>query len=202
MIKLKSFLTALFIAVALVTTTGHAAVATALTGKTVTFNVTANGTTPFTYQWKKAGVNISGVAATSNPYIIGAVTLADAGVYTVSVTNSAGSTLSDTGTLTVYALPVFTTQPVNVSTTIGGSASFTVVVTGSPSPTLQWQKAGVNIAGATSATYSIASAVAGDAGSYTVVATNAGGVVTSTAATLTVNAVAPTLDPITITVSP
>lgn len=202
MIKLKSLLTALFIAVAFVTTSGHAAVATALTGKTVTFTVTASGTTPFTYQWKKAGTNISGIAATSNPYIIGAVTLADAGDYTVSVTNSAGSTLSDTGTLTVYALPAFTTQPVNVSTTIGGSASFTVVVTGSPAPTLQWQKGGVNIAGATSATYSIASAVSGDAGSYTVVATNAGGVVTSTAATLTVNAVAPTLNPITITVSP
>jgi hypothetical protein len=41
-----------------------------------------------------------------------------------------------------------------------------VVATGSPPPTYQWQKDGTDIASANGATYTIASAQDGDAGSY------------------------------------
>ena len=99
-----------------------------------------------------------------------------------------------TGGVTAVA-PSITTQPNSVTVTAGSPASFTVAASGSPAPTFQWQKGGVNITGAMSATYSIASAVAGDAGSYAAVVTNSAGTVTSSAATLTVNAAtsAPTI---------
>ena len=79
----------------------HASTATVTPGKKVTLSVAANGTAPFNYQWKKNGVNISG--ATSSTYVISGVQLQNAGNYTVAVSNAAGSTTSDVGTLTVVA---------------------------------------------------------------------------------------------------
>src|SRR5207244_724648 len=60
----------------------------------------------------------------------------------------------------------------------------------------QWQKNGVNIAGATSASYTTATTITSDSGStFRVVVTNTAGTVTSSAATLTVHApaAAPTI---------
>jgi sugar lactone lactonase YvrE len=74
--------------------------------------------------------------------------------------------------------------------TTGSGATFTVAANGVAPLSYQWQKNGVNIVSATMASYSIASAQATDAGSYTVMVTNSIGSVTSSAATLTVSAVA------------
>ncbi len=58
-------------------------------GNTATFTVTATGTAPLTYQWRKNGTNISG--ATSSAYTIASVTTANAGTYSVVVSNGSGS---------------------------------------------------------------------------------------------------------------
>ena len=97
------------------------------------------------------------------------------------------------------AAPVITTQPSSVAVLGGGSATFTASASGTPAPTYQWQKNGVAIAGATSSSYAIATATTADAGSYTVVATNSAGSVTSSIALLSV-IVAPSNAVITITV--
>jgi hypothetical protein len=68
-------------------------------GSSVTFSVVATGTTPLTYQWKKNGSNISG--ATKSSYTISSTKTSDAGSYTVTVSNSAGSVTSSAATLTV-----------------------------------------------------------------------------------------------------
>ncbi len=200
-----------------VTVTGVAAVAPTITtqpsavsvatGGTASFTVSASGTPAPTYQWQKGGVNIAG--ATSATYSIASVTTGDAGNYTVVATNSAGSVTSAAATLTVTAAtaaPAITTQPVSQTVASGSAVSFTVSASGTPAPTYQWQKGGVNIAGATSATYSISSATTGDAGNYTAVATNSAGSATSSSATLTVNAVtvAPAITghPVSQTVAP
>ncbi len=82
--------------------------------------------------------------------------------------------------------PVITQQPSSQSVCQSGMASFTVSAIGSPAPTYQWKKNGVNIGGATSTTYTIPSAVLGDAANYTCLITNSLGNVTSDAAALTV----------------
>lgn len=85
--------------------------------------------------------------------------------------------------------PTITTQPQGQSVTVGTNVVFSVVATGKPNPTYQWNKNGTAIAGATNTTYSITSAQTSDAGTYTVTVSNSVGSVTSTGATLTVNPV-------------
>src|SRR5207245_1715001 len=113
--------------------------------------------------------------------------------------NSVGSATSAAATLTVNAAPVaptITTQPANQTVTAGQTAAFTVVATGTAPLSYQWQKNGVNVAGATAASYTTAATVTSDSGSTCrVVVINSVGSATSAAATLTVNAaaVAPTI---------
>jgi hypothetical protein len=118
---------------------------------------------------------------------LGAVQLADAGSYTVTATNVAGAVTSSEAVISVGAVPTIATQPLAQSVLGGQGVTLTVIVAGAPAPTLQWRKDGVAIAGATGTTLTLTSAAAGDAGSYTVVATNVAGAVTSSAAVVTVN---------------
>jgi hypothetical protein len=62
-----------------------------------------------------------------------------------------------------------------------------VACTGAPAPTYQWRKDGTPISGATNATLTLANVQPDNAGSYSVVITNAAGSVTSNATALTVN---------------
>jgi len=157
-------------------------------GQAVTLSVTADGTAPFDYQWYKDGSALTG--ATNPTYTMSSFQAADAGTYSAVVSNAYGSATSDSGLLSLAVgnvSPVFTTQPVDQTVTIGGAVTFIAAASGTPAPAFQWQKDGANIAGATGASYTIASTMTGDAGSYTVVATNSAGAATSNAASLTVN---------------
>ena len=159
-------------------------------GASVTFSAAASGTPAPTYQWRLNGVNISGATAAS--YTIAGVTSASAGTYAVVTSNSAGSATSNGAVLTVNvatAAPVITTQPVSQTVTAGASVTFSAAASGTPAPTYQWRKNGVNIGGATGAAYAIANVLSGDAGTYSVVATNSAGTATSSGAVLTVNPV-------------
>jgi len=171
---------------------------TVTAGQTAGFTVVATGTAPLSYQWQKNGVNIAGATAAS--YITPVTTTADSGsTFRVVVNNSVGSSTSAAATLTVNAAPVaptITTQRANQTVTAGQTAGFTVVATGTAPLSYQWQKNGVNVAGATAASYTTAATVTSDSGStFGVVVSNSVGSVTSAAATLTVNAapVAPTI---------
>ena len=69
-------------------------------GQTATFKVTATGTAPLKYQWSRNGTAISG--ATAAAYTTAATTTADNGAsFTVAVSNSAGSIISQPAVLTV-----------------------------------------------------------------------------------------------------
>jgi len=171
---------------------------TVTAGQTATFTVVAAGTAPLSYQWQKNGVNIAGATAAS--YTSPATTPADsASTFRVVVTNTAGTVTSNAATLTVNAAPVaptISTQPTNQTVTAGQTATFTVVAAGTAPLSYQWQKNGVNVAGATSASYTTPVTTTSDSGStFAVVVSNTAGTVTSAAATLTVNAaaVAPTI---------
>jgi hypothetical protein len=162
-------------------------------GQTATFTVIASGTSPLSYQWQKNTANIAG--ATGSSYTTPATSTSDNGSqFRVVVTNSVGAATSNSATLTVSsssapnAAPKIITQPANQTVTVGQAATFSVVASGTPAPTYQWQKNGANISGATSASYSTPPTVSGDSGStFDVIVSNSVGSVTSNLATLTVN---------------
>jgi hypothetical protein len=71
-------------------------------GQTATYSVTATGTAPLSYQWRKNGTAIAG--ATSASYTTPAATTADNGAtFAVVVSNPAGSVTSRSARLTVGA---------------------------------------------------------------------------------------------------
>lgn len=86
-------------------------------GQTATFSIVATANPAPTYQWRKNAVNISGATAAS--YSIANVQPADSGLYSVVVTNTAGSVTSSNARLTITrpnTLPVATiTAPANNS---------------------------------------------------------------------------------------
>ncbi|HEU4932964.1 MAG TPA: immunoglobulin domain-containing protein, partial [Pyrinomonadaceae bacterium] len=90
----------------------------------------------------------------------------------------------------VFGPPVIVTQPQNVVAIIGGSATFTVNVSPTPTLTYQWLKDGLPITGANTSTLSINGVQGADVGSYSVIVSNAAGTVTSDAATLSIAALA------------
>jgi alpha-tubulin suppressor-like RCC1 family protein len=103
------------------------------------------------------------------------------------MTIAAGAT--HTVALVIPTAPIITTPPVSQTVNVGQSASFTVTATGYPL-SYQWRKDALDLAGATSATYSLTLVQTNLAGSYTVVVSNPAGSVTSAPpAVLTVGAV-------------
>jgi len=114
-----------------------------------------------------------------------------------TVTRAYLSNSSGSGSTTA---PSITTQPVNRSIAAGQNTTFSVVATGSPAPTYQWQVSansgstwsnagGTGVSGATSATLTLTNVNAAmNNYRYRVNVTNSAGTVTSTARTLTVTA--------------
>ena len=172
--------------------TTQPAAQTVTEGESATFSVTASGTAPFTYQWKKNGSDIEGV--TTSSHTTDATAIGDSGaVFTVVVSNSVGSVTSSGAALTVNAAavaPTITTQPTAQSIAAGAMATFSVAATGT-SLSYQWKKNGLNITGgmgATTNTYTTpAMSYAGDGAVYSVEVSNSAGSVTSSTATLTVS---------------
>ena len=89
----------------------------------------------------------------------------------------------------------FDNQPISVRLNPNGSTTLSVSVSGI-TPSFQWRKNGVNISGATAASYTLDAVQAGDAGSYDVLVTNIVGSSASNAAAVFVNA------PVNIVTSP
>ena len=128
--------------------TGQPQDVTTEAGKTATFTVAATGD-ELTYQWQKqSGENWADLfGKTAATLSIPATTLADDGsVYrcvikdAISDKQPDGYTLtSDPAALTVVAAPVITTDPKDVTTEDGKTATFTVKATGD-GITYQWQK--------------------------------------------------------------
>jgi hypothetical protein len=157
---------------------------TNLVGTSATFNVIASGDNLLSYQWRFNGTNISG--ATGPNYTLVSVQLTNAGNYSVVVTNFAGTVTSAVATLTVLTPPSIVTQPQSRTNSLGTSATFSVVATGTAPLMYQWQFNGTDIPAATGADYTLGSAQVTNVGDYSVAITNLAGGVTSAVASLTV----------------
>ncbi|HKN75788.1 MAG TPA: choice-of-anchor D domain-containing protein [Candidatus Acidoferrum sp.] len=85
--------------------------------------------------------------------------------------------------------PSITAEPASCTVTAGQTATFSVVATGTAPLSYQWQQNGANIAGATGASYTTPATTTAQSGTtFDVVVSSTAGSVTSTSATLTVNA--------------
>lgn len=92
-------------------------------GEAVTFSVTADGTPPYTYQWKRNGTDIAGVATSASSYTISRASAADNNAkISVAITGAQGSVTSADAVLTVKS---DTTPPAIAS--VSGSVTFNSV---------------------------------------------------------------------------
>jgi CARDB/Immunoglobulin I-set domain len=162
---------------------------TAPYGGTATLRVSAAGSPPLQFQWSMDSVPLLG--ATNATLTLTNLQFNQSGAYAVAITNSAGGVTSQPAQLSVVpVLPGFAVQPANIFVPVGSNAVFTVVVVGEPPPTLQWLYNGTNlmdggrISGSHSNVLTITDVLATDAGSYSVVASNAYGVAVSSTAVL------------------
>jgi hypothetical protein len=153
-------------------------------GAVVTFSVLAGGSPSPTYQWLRNGVTLTGATAAS--YTLFNVGSAQAGTYAVIVANPSGSVTSAGAVLTVTDKPVIVAQPASQTVTSGSPVTLTVGAVGKPTLGYQWFMNGSRIKGATSPSYTLASATASSAASYTVSVKNAAGSVTSDPAVISV----------------
>ncbi|MBT3913344.1 MAG: hypothetical protein HOF22_09135 [Verrucomicrobia bacterium] len=154
------------------------------TGTSVTFAVTATGTTPITYQWFKNGEKITG--ATLATYGVSSAGESDTGGYQVQVSNPGGDLISQTASLRVAQPVTIVTQPASTQVRKGQPYELSVVVSGTKPLTYQWSKDGVVIIDAVASTLQITDADVANAGVYSVVVGNEVGDVTSSSATVEV----------------
>lgn len=133
-------------------------------GSNHTFQVTANGSAPISYQWRKDGSNISG--ATSNSLVLNNATTDDSGSYDCLVSNSCGSESSNVAELVVEEYIEITAQPLHQRVPLGETATIEISATATGTITYQWRKNGVPIPSSNSSTYVINELTQNDLGSY------------------------------------
>jgi glucose/arabinose dehydrogenase len=133
---------------------------------------------------------VSDFATTTTPHPVDIKVGPDGNLYYLSRGVGAVVKVTFTGS----TAPSIQAQPVSQTVGIGESVTFDVTATGAGTLTYQWQRNGVNIAGATARSYTLASPALTDSGAtFRVIVTGSSGSVTSSGAVLTVkNNVAPT----------
>jgi sugar lactone lactonase YvrE len=154
-------------------------------GGTIALSVGASGVPDPTFLWSRNGVPISG--ATTATLTLSNAQPAQAGSYTVAVTNLAGVATSAAAAVAVVNTPTISVQPVSQHAASGDTVIFGVGVGGAPLPSVQWYRDGVAIPGATNLNLVLTNVQPASAGDYTVVATSSLGAVASNPARLVIN---------------
>ena len=114
-------------------------------GHSASFTATASGTPTPTVQWERStdgGATFSPISgANSTTYTIAATAVSENGYQFRAVFhNEAGEAVSKAATLTVLQIPEITEQPQSQFVKEGEFLDFSAAATGSPPPTVQWQK--------------------------------------------------------------
>ncbi|MDJ0840199.1 MAG: immunoglobulin domain-containing protein [Acidobacteriota bacterium] len=138
---------------------------TACAGGITRASVTAVGEAPLLYQWRKNGVDLTGV--TVSTLIRSNLSAADEGFYECVVTNACGSTTSASVRLELGGPPTILLQPVDVFPCETEDVEFSVAASGAEELSFQWRRNGVDLDGETSSTLNIVGVSSGDVGNYT-----------------------------------
>ncbi len=156
-----------------------------------------SSTGPVSFQWYVSTTAVPTPTAipgaTSGAFTINAVTASAAGTYSVTVSDLTGPSTVTVAQVTIDPLtaPIFVSPPQPVTATDGQQAALTVTTTGSLPQTFQWYHGNLAISGSAGPTYTFSTVRKSDAGSYSVVASNAAGSTGSASAVLTVTSATP-----------
>ncbi len=158
----------------------------ATNGDTAQFTVVADGTAPLSYQWYFQNNQLL-PGKTEATLELQHVTSAQAGAYSVVVSNFAASVRSASATLTVVAPPSIVSGPADVEATNGDAVQFTVTALGAEPLSYRWYFNRTNsLVQGTNATLTLSPVRPHDQGSYEVLVTNLYGQALSAPARLTV----------------
>jgi hypothetical protein len=149
---------------------------------TATFNVTATGSPPLSYQWYFNGSNV--VSSVTNTLSVTNVEQSDLGAYTVIVTNIEGSVTSSPANIFMY--PYIVTPFGGLDTYWGQTNTLSVGAWGT-AISYQWFFNGVSVQDATNSTLTLDSIQFTNAGLYSVVITSFLGSITNTPEQVVVN---------------
>jgi hypothetical protein len=139
-------------------------------GEGILLSVTASGTPPLSYQWRKDDADLEG--ANADVLIVDPVGEKDVGRYEVVVSNRCGEAVSRGVTLSLLDEPAITAHPLDRSACPGSSVVLAVAATGTPPLAFQWRKDGKDIEGAVESVYAIDPVGPDDAAAYDVVVSN------------------------------
>ena len=176
---------------------------TVTSGSDATFTVTVDGDPAPTVQWETSvdGLAWTDIAGETAPQLVlqRVTTAQDGKRYRASVRSSAGTTWSAAAELSVDPLAPTASAVDDVTADSGQDATFTVDVTGDPTPTVQWQTSTdgltwTDITGARATDLVLSDVTTASNGKrYRAAVTNAGGIVTSTEGILTVRSAPPVI---------
>ncbi|MDA1275554.1 MAG: immunoglobulin domain-containing protein [Verrucomicrobia bacterium] len=160
---------------------------TVLAGNVVALTVSATGTAPLEYQWRFKDTPIPG--ATGPTLNLTNVQPSESGLYSVAVSNSAGSTSGNILNLTVAENLGIVNDLQDQTVIAGTDVTFQITAGGLEPLQYKWRFNGQIISGATSSTLSMANVQPSDAGLYSVEVSNATGSVSSREANLVVEVI-------------
>jgi uncharacterized repeat protein (TIGR03803 family) len=155
----------------------------AFVGADAVFSVAVIGNPPLFYQWRQDGINLTNGAgisgATNRVLTLYNVGSGSSGVYSVLVSNAAGSVLSGDATLGVIdSPPQIIVQPASQNLLVGETALFSVTAVGDLPLSYQWQENGTNlidggqISGSATSVLTISNLVETNDGTYSVIVKN------------------------------
>jgi hypothetical protein len=165
------------------TITFNPATTTTVAGSRITLNATASSGLPVSY-----GL-VSGAASLSGNFLVGSGgNVVVRAIQSGNATFEAAEPVEHTFSFIAGGLsPFLVSPPADQTVNAGSSVTFQGAAIGTPAPTYQWQKDGVDLPGATGAALSLTGTTLDYSGRYTLVATNLLGSA-SASATLTVRA--------------
>jgi uncharacterized repeat protein (TIGR03803 family) len=174
----------------------------AYAGDTLAFSVATFGSLPISYQWLENGTDLSDggliSGSSSRTLTLSNVSLADAAMYSVVVSNAYGALTSAVAQLAVMSSPASVVSgPESQTALIGSTVTFSVEASGDGPLSFQWQENGTNLldggnlSGSATPALTLTSVTTTNAGIYSVLVSNALNVVSSSNATLTVLPVNP-----------